>query len=228
MSTEDGTRKRRVFHWKEEAEKLVNGYRDGLKNGTSQKSAASLVSKLVLTTGNPRDACLRFIRQHRIGQKRRYCLWTKPEQQRLVDLLETCTIEEVAKTLQRTQGSVRSMLQRLGESAQRGRDWFTIYSLAEALHVRADEIQKWVNNGWLKCRVVETTGIKKRIIDPDDFCSFVKQHGPTVIGHRLSFEGLKFVQTFVFPPKHAHLLPLRKPQDRTEPEEDAGELEDSA
>jgi hypothetical protein len=120
------------------------------------------------------------------------------------------------------------MLQRLGESAQRGRDWFTIYSLAEALHVRADEIQKWVNNGWLKCRVVETTGIKKRIIDPDDFCSFVKQHGPTVIGHRLSFEGLKFVQTFVFPPKHAHLLPLRKPLDRTEPEEDAGELEDSA
>lgn len=228
MSTEDGTRKRRAFRWTEEAEKLVSSYRDGLKNGTSQKSTASLISKLVLLSRNPRDACLRFVRQHGIGQQRRYRFWTKPEQQRLVDLLETSTVEEVAKALQRTQGSVRSMLQRLGESAHRGRDWFTIYNLAEALHVRADEVQKWVNNGWLKCRIVETTGITKRIIDSDDFCAFVKQHGPAVVGHRLSFEGLKFVQTFVFPPKHAHLLPLRKPQDRDEPEGQKEDLEESA
>jgi hypothetical protein len=56
---------------------------------------------------------------------------------------------------------------------------------------------------------VETTGIKKRIIDPDDFSDFVKQHGRAVVGRRLNVDGLWFVKNFVFPPKHAHLLPLR-------------------
>jgi hypothetical protein len=119
-------------------------------------------------------------------------------------------VEEVSKIMQRSPRSIRSMLHRLGESSQRGRDWFTPYSLAEALHVRVDEVQKWINHSWLKCRVVETANVKKRIIDPDDFSDFVKQHGRAVVGRRLNADGLWFVQNFVFPPKHAHLLPLRK------------------
>jgi hypothetical protein len=221
-------KERRLFQWPNEAKELVRNYVESIKNGAKRNSVVNLTNKLVALTGHPRDACLRFMRQHAIGQKRKYRLWTKPEQQRLVDLLETCTVEEVAKALQRTPGSVRSMLQRLGESAQRGRDWFTIYSLAEALHIRADEVQKWVNNGWLKCRIVEMTGVKKRIIAPDDFSNFVKSHGAKVVGRRLRPEGLSFVQTFVFPPKHAHLLPLRKTQDRAEPEKDTEELDESA
>lgn len=213
MAEAHQSKQRRLFHWPNEAEELVRSYAQSMKSGAKRTSVASLTNKLVILAGNPRDACLRFMRQRGIGQKRKYRSWTKPEQQRLVDFLETYTIEEIAKMLQRTPGSVRSMLQRLGESAQRGRDWFTIYSLAEALHIRAEEVQKWVNIGWLKCRTVETTGIKKRIIDPDDFSNFVKSHGSKVVGRRLSPEGLSFVQNFVFPPKHAHLLPLRKRED---------------
>ena len=85
--------------------------------------------------------------------------------------------------------SIRSRLHRLGERSQRGRDWFTPYSLAEALHVRVDEVQKWVNHGWLKCRVVETANVKKRIIDPDDFSDFAKQHGRAEVGRRLNADG---------------------------------------
>ncbi|MBZ5506027.1 MAG: hypothetical protein LAO78_11120 [Acidobacteriia bacterium] len=148
--------------------------------------------------------------QQGVTQRRPWKPWTKPEQQRLFDLIETCPIEEVSKIMQRSARSIRSMLHRLGESSQRGRDWFTPYSLAEALHVRVDEVQKWINHGWLKYRVVEITSVKKRIIDPDDFSDFVKQHGRAVVGRRLNADGLWFVQNFVFPPKHAHLLPLRK------------------
>jgi hypothetical protein len=150
------------------------------------------------------------LHQQGVTQRRPWRPWTKPEQQRLFDLIETCPIEEVSKLMQRSPRSIRSMLHRLGESSQRGRDWFTPYSLAEALHVRVDEVQKWVNHGWLKCRVVETANVKKRIIDPDDFSDFVKQHGRAVVGRRLNADGLWFVQNFVFPPKHAHLLPLRR------------------
>jgi hypothetical protein len=205
-------RKRRSFHWPEEATQLVREYLRSSKPGQfrSRNSVAGLATKLAALSGNPRDACFRFLHQQGVTQRRPWRPWTKPEQQRLFDLIETCPVEEVSKIMQRSPRSIRSMLHRLGESSQKGRDWFTPYSLAEALHVRVDEVQKWVNHGWLKCRVVKTTSVKKRIIDPDDFSDFVKQHGRAVVGRRLNADGLWFVQNFVFPPKHAHLLPLRK------------------
>jgi hypothetical protein len=111
------------------------------------------------------------------------------------------------------------MLHRLGESSQRGRDWFTPYSLAEVLHTRVDEVQGWITKDYLKCRVVETGTGKKRIIDPDDFTDFVRNYGSAVVGRRLNKDRLLFLQNFVFPAKHAHLLPLRKSG-----EEKAGDL----
>ena len=212
MDEVSGQRKRRVFHWSEEAREVVRNYLRSSKYGQnhSGNGLTALATKLIALSGNPRDACLRFIHQQGVTQKRVWRPWTKPEQQRLLDLIETRPVDEAAKIMQRSSRSIRSMLHRLGESSQRGREWFTVYSLAEALHVRSDEVQKWIDHGWLKCRIVETSGIKKRIIDPDDFSEFVKQHGRAVVGRRLSADGLWFVKNFVFPPKHAHLLPLRK------------------
>jgi hypothetical protein len=222
-------RKRRSFHWPEEATQLVREYLRSSKPGQvrSRNSAAGLATKLGALSGHPRDACFRFLHHEGVTQRRPWRPWTKPEQQRLFDLIETCPVEEVSKIMQRSPRSIRSMLHRLGESSQRGRDWFTPYSLAEALHVRVDEVQKWVNHGWLKCRVVETTSVKKRIIDPDDFSDFVKQHGRAVVGRRLNTDGLWFVQNFVFPPKHAHLLPLRKSANMSGRENEDGEEDET-
>jgi hypothetical protein len=90
-----------------------------------------------------------------------------------------------------------------------GQDWFTKHSLAEALHIRADEVQKWIDRGWLKCRSVATDGLKRQLIDADDFCEFCKQHRQEIVGNRLNIDRLNFVQTFVFPPSHTELLPVR-------------------
>jgi hypothetical protein len=215
MDEGDSRRKRRVFDWPEEAMHLVRNYLGSAKmgQGHGRNATATLATRLVELSGNPRDACFRFSRQHGVTQKRAWRPWTKPEQQQLFDLIESCPVEEVSRIMQRSPHSIRAMLHRLGQNAQRGRDWFTVYSLAEALHVRTDEVQRWIDHGWLICRIVETTGVKKRIIDPDDFFEFVKQYGRAVVGRRLSPEGLRFVQNYVFPPKHAHLLPLRKSKD---------------
>lgn len=236
MDERESRRKRRVFDWPDEAMQLVRNHLGSTKMGLGygRNALATLATRLVELSGNPRDACFRFLRQHGVTQKRAWRPWTKPEQQRLFDLIESCPVEEVSKIMQRSPHSIRAMLHRLGESAQRGRDWFTVYSLAEALHVRSDEVQKWIDLGWLKVRVVETTGVKKRIIDPDDFSDFVKQYGPSVVGRRLNADGLWFVKNFVFPPKHAHLLPLRKSKDMRaasagEDDDDAdGQMEQSA
>jgi hypothetical protein len=102
------------------------------------------------------------------------------------------------------------MLHRLGVGARRGREWFTKYTLAEALHIRHDEIQKWIDHGWLKSRSFQTGGLKMQVIDPDDFCKFFKEHGREVVGRRLSYAGLWFVSNYVFPPRHADLFSLRE------------------
>jgi hypothetical protein len=82
--------------------------------------------------------------------------------------------------------------------------------LAEALHIRAEEVQRWIDRGLLECRSVRTSGIQRQIIDAEDFCEFCKRHRRKIVGHRLNSDRLNFVQTFVFPPIHMELLPVRE------------------
>jgi hypothetical protein len=101
------------------------------------------------------------------------------------------------------------MLQRLGVSAQMGKDSFTKYTLATALHVSPEKIDTWIARGWLETRDVETTRGKHAIIDAADFCEFCREHTKDVVGNRLAKERLDFVYHFAFPPSHAELLPVR-------------------
>ena len=90
----------------------------------------------------------------------------------------------------------------------------TVSLLAQALHVGRDEVRKWIDLGWLQSRIVQAQSVKVQIIDPDDFCSFVKQHGRNVVGRRLTSEGLSFVRDYVFPRPHADLLSVRGPYNK--------------
>jgi len=176
----------------------------------------TLVSGLVEISGNPRRACWRFVRGAGITSKRNYRQWTKPEQQRLLDLMASHNLAEVTVLLRRSATSIRAMLHRLGASARMGKDWFTKHTLAEALHVRSEEVQKWIDRGWLRARIVPTNGLKRQIIEADDFCKFCKQHRSEIVGRRLNLKRLSFVQTFVFPPSHMELLAVREAKKEQE------------
>jgi hypothetical protein len=205
-------RTRRVFRWPAEARQIVRAYlsdRHGDGDGTPIGLKA-LIKKLVEVSGNPRDACWRFARQLGIGSKQTYRPWTRREQQKLLDLIAVHPFHEVTLILRRSPASVRSMLQRLGANARMGQDWFTKYTLAEALHVRAEDVQRWIDRGWLKTRSVPTGRLTREIIEAGDFCAFCKEHRAEILGRRLNSDRLSFVQTFVFPPSHMELLPVRE------------------
>lgn len=204
---------RRTFRWPGAARQLVRAY---LRSGNSRNSGPearialkALITQLAAVSENPREACWRFVRQLGIKSKRSYCPWTKAEQQKLLDLIASRSLEEVALQLRRAPTSVRAMLHRLGANARMGQDWFTRHALAEALHIRTEDVQKWIDRGWLKCRLVQTDGLKRQLIDADDFCDFCKQHRKEVVGNRLNMDRLNFLQTFVFPPSHSEILPVR-------------------
>jgi len=174
------------------------------------REVVDLITKLVAESGNPRWACRRFIRRMGVRWKRSQRAWTVPEQQRLLKLLDLHPITEIAKLMRRSQSSIWHMLYRLGANAKMGKDSFTKYTLAVALHVRPEMVERWIDRGWLKAREMEMAAGKRIIIDAEDFCEFCKRHTRDVVGNRLTKERLDFVYHFVFPPSHAELLPVRE------------------
>ena len=208
---EAGRRKRRTFRWSKEARELVKQYllvqRASVDDG---ETVPALITKIAEVSGNPRDACWRFARQGGIVAKRTYLAWPEGSQQRLLDLVATRPLPEVAATMRRSLRSLRSMLYRLGASAKMGKDWFTKHTLAEALHIRPEEVQRWIDQGWLVSRVMKTKQLQRHIIEADDFSAFCKAHSKQVVGRRLNLERLNFVKDFVFPPNHAELLAVRE------------------
>jgi hypothetical protein len=205
--------RRRTFHWPATARELVKAYVNSPESkasgADSHAGLKALITQLAALSGNPRGACWRFVRQAGVNSKREYRPWTRKEQQTLLDLISAKSLQEVIVLMRRPASSVRSMLHRLGASARMGEDWFTKHALAKALHIRADEVQRWIDYGWLRCRTVGAHGLKRQLIDAGDFCDFCKQHRREIVGNRLNMDRLNFVQMFVFPPSHAELLPVR-------------------
>ena len=212
---EDGSRKirRRTFLWPPAVREMVAAYRKSeqskISGSRGHTELKDLITRMAAVSGNPRSACWRFVRQSGVKCGRPYRQWTKPEQQRLLDLTAAHSLAEVCVLLRRRPASVRSMLHRLGANARMGQDWFSKHALAAALHVRVEEVQRWIDRGWLKCRTVGTDGLRRVLIDAEEFCEFCKEHRGEVVGNRLNADRLNFVQTFVFPPSHADLLPVR-------------------
>ncbi|MGA8272358.1 MAG: hypothetical protein WB919_12425, partial [Candidatus Sulfotelmatobacter sp.] len=211
MAEDEGVHKRRVFRWSKQARDLAREYKQGMiaDQYLAHADRSGLAGRLVEISGNPREACLRFLSRSGLAQMRSYREWTKAEQRRLLDLITTMPVDEAAKILRRPPGSVRSMLHRLGIGGRTGRAWFTKYSLSRALHTRPEEIQKWIDCGWLRSRSLSSAGIQAKIIYADDFCQFVKEHGHAAVSRRLTYDALWFVQNYVFPPSHADLLSVR-------------------
>lgn len=165
--------------------------REGQREARQCEKAAveALITRIAAVSGNPRGACWRFARRLGLKSKPSSRPWTRPEQQRLLELIASHSLVEVTLLMRRSSGSVRSMLHRLGANARMGQDWFTKHTLAEALHIRAEEVQKWIDRGWLKCRVVGTDGLRRQLIDADDFCEFCRQHRKEIVGKGLTSTG---------------------------------------
>jgi hypothetical protein len=216
------------LQWTKKAKELVRA------NRTSTGAKLSdLVAALVLESGNPRRACWRFVRRLGVRGTITSRLWTDAERRRLLHLIERQPVAEVAKTLRRSERAVRIKLGELGANSHIGKDWFMPGTLASALHVSREKVQRWIDRGWLKATEQSAGKVKRVLIAADDFCRFCRQYRREVVGRRLNVARLDFIQSFVFPPSHAELLPVRASKleraayraqmERQEGDEDGGD-----
>ena len=205
MSLPSGPKKRRSFRWSKEARDLVRSNLDA-----RGRRLTELITSLAQLSGNPRRACQRFARHMGLRAKRVYRDWLEEERQRLLRLIERHPVREVAKLMRRSEFSIFRMLRRLGAGRAMGKNGFTKYSLAALLHMRHEEVQSWIDKGWLPARVEGTEKLPRVVITAEDFASFCKKYQRVIVGNRLNRDRLEFVRNFVFPPSHAELLPVRE------------------
>jgi hypothetical protein len=174
-----------------------------------------LVVRLQRHTGRTREACWRFIIQYGIKGKVEHRRWTEDEIELVREELVKRSVEEIARKLNRTPKSIRSMLQRNGFQVREIRcDLFSIESLARALHVRKTEIHFWIQQGWLQA-AMNTEGKRHSYsITPESLKHAYSHHLMDLLKRGIPNQSLfeAYVQ-YVHSPKHTvgeQLLDVRR------------------
>jgi hypothetical protein len=125
------------------------------------------------------------------------------------------SVEDVAKKLNRTPMSIRSMLRRNSLQVREIRcDLFSVESLAHALHVRKAEIHFWIEQGWLEADVNTKGKRPSYIITAEALSRAYKHHLADMLKRGLRSQSLfEAYLEYVHSPKHTigeQLLDVRR------------------
>jgi hypothetical protein len=174
-----------------------------------------LVVRLQRHTGRSREACWRFVIQYGLKGRVDHRRWTEEEIEVVREEIVKRSVEEIAKKLNRTTKSVRSMLQRNGLHVREMRcDLFSVESLARALHVRKTEIHFWIQQGWLQAAVDMRGKRRSYSITPESLKHAYSHHLMDLLKRGIPNSSLfeAYVQ-YVHSPKHTvgeQLLDVRR------------------
>ena len=197
-------KKREIYKWSKVAIDMVRASR-GVKGPLFRQ----LISRLASESGHPRDACLRFARSNGVSFKHKHNTWGRRERERLLEMLDESSVREAAARMHRSPGAIYSILRRLQIGVRGSQNSWSKLQLAKALHCHSSLINRWIANGWLKCRVETVGKLSYTRITSDDFYQFCKKYSKIAVGNRLTEERLKFVSDCLFPTDHNRLLAVR-------------------
>ncbi|HEV2322597.1 MAG TPA: hypothetical protein VGS10_01480 [Terracidiphilus sp.] len=163
-----------------------------------------LVNRIQRHSGRPKEACWRLVIQYGIKGRQDHRRWSESEFDILREELERCSVEQVAKLINRTPKAVRNMLRRndltLGEIRS---DQHSVYSLASAVHVRKAEVVFWIEQKWLRASVVHEGKRRRYIITAEALKDFLRHHRDDLIrrGIRNLWQFEAYLE-FCYVPKH--------------------------
>ena len=181
----------------------------------SGNKLAQLVRRLQRQTGRTHEECWRFVIKYGIRAEVDYRRWHEEELDEARELLTKYSVEEVAKRLNRSAKALRNALQRRQLSIREIRcDCFSLESLAQALHVRRNEILRWIEQGWLQATITKQGKRATYRITPEALSGLYKHHLQDLLKRRIPNHSLfeAYVQ-YCFSPKHTtgeQLLEVRR------------------
>ncbi len=163
-----------------------------------------LVNRIQRHTGRPKEACWRLVIQHGLRDQQNYRRWTDAEFDILREELERRSVDEVAKLINRTPKAIRNMLRRndltLGQIRS---DQHSAHAVASALQVRKEEVDFWIEQKWLRARVVYEGKRRRYIITPEALKVLLRKHREDLV--KRGIRNLSLFEAYVdfyYVPKH--------------------------
>ena len=126
-------------------------------------------------------------------------LWTRSEEEALIEAASAQTVSEIARNLGRSEASVRLKLKSLGYS-QSDLAGFKVKDLAAMLDVSIRRVRRWRQKGYL-------TGRSGRITE-ESFIKFCRAHAEKIPYAQLGWDAKVWLRSFGYrPPAPESTLP---------------------
>lgn len=174
-----------------------------------------LVIRLQRHSGQPKEACWRFVIQYGLKGRTDHRRWTDEEVEALREGLVKFSLNEMATKLHRSSKALREKLAREGFNLREIRcDLFSVERLANAIRVRRSQILAWIERGWLPATVNKCEKRNRYTVTPEALSFLYKNHLQDVLKSGVSNLSLfeAYVQ-YCYSPKHTvgeQLLSVRR------------------
>jgi hypothetical protein len=219
-SLNDPVPKRRSWRrWPPEALEIVK----------QNRHPAAICEELASLTGKNKDACWLFMTRHGIqrpGSASRHSFDPRTCDA-IIDYISDHGVQAAATRFGYEAKSLYNLLYRQ-EHTKLSRDALSLRQVCAHLRVKYGKASNWVEQGLLKASRHESrTGTVSYLIEFDALQKFCKEHRNLLITRRSSPSRIRFLEEYVFAPKHAELLRTRESKREAEAFERGEYIEDT-
>jgi hypothetical protein len=193
------------------------------------KHPVALCEDLASVTGNDKPACWRFLNKHgvpRPGSASRHKFDLRRTEE-LVEYISDHGVQAAALRFGYNAKSLYNLLYRR-EHTHLSTDALSLREVCKHLRIKHSQATRWIELGLLKAvRRESRSGAVSYLIEFDALQKFCKERRNLLVTRRSSPNRLRFLEEFVFAPKHAELLRTRESKREAEAFERGEYLEDT-
>lgn len=203
-----GPRQRTWSRWPPEAFEIVR----------QSKHPAALCDELAWVTGNDKRACWRFLNKHGIrrpGSVSRH-KFDRQTCEALIEYISDHGVQAAALRFGYEAKSLYNLLYRQ-EHTKLSRDAMSLREVCGHLRVRHSQGIRWIEMGLLKAVTRRSaSGAVSYLVDFEALQRFCREHRNLLVTRRSSPNRLRFLEEYIFAPKHAELLRTRESKREAE------------
>ena len=193
------------------------------------KSPAALCRELEALTGNDQRACWRFLNKHGIsrpGSASRH-KFDRRTKEALIEYISDHGVRAAALRFGCDAKSLYNLLYRQERTRMSGES-MSLREVCGHLRIRHSQATRWIELGLLRAVPRESrTGSVTYLIEFDALQEFCREHRNLLITRRSSPNRIRFLEEYIFAPKHAALLRTRESKREAEAFERGEYLEDT-